>query len=178
MSKSKYHGWSDAQKAYADKLLEEADGIKNYRAAANFFPEWKQHSERLAQSGGLSREMATDLARYRMYKNGATEIPEGPPTPLPSTEESAARGQQFMTADHDTRKQMWDEDKARTDRSAELFYDNIAAPPAPPPQQAPAVPPMLAREEQPLSPMASQPAAPQAMASSAPSSAPTQSPEG
>lgn len=122
------------QKARLDKQLEVADGIKLYRSAggigvnANYAP----HSRALEARGGLTPEEATELARYRMFKQGAQDIPTGPRAPAQSEEEIAKRREAFMAAKAEERQRMMDEDKKAIARSSEAYFDSLVKPkPAP-----------------------------------------------
>lgn len=150
--KHPWEAWDADKKAQFDRALELADGIKNYRngvrsgnpIAASLFAKYAPHSRALEQDGGLDPGRATMLARYRMHKNGMTDIPTGDPAPLPSDDQIAANNAAFFKTEAGSpeRKALWDAGQARMQRSQELYYDDIAAKREPKVE----VPPMLARD--------------------------------
>lgn len=146
--KQPWESWDDAKRAVMDKAIEDATGIINYRngvksgnpIAASLFAQYARKSQLVDAQGGIDPELATTLARYRMYKQGTADIPTGPPTPLPSKEQINANNAAFFTTEPGSpeRKAHMDASKAAIARQAELFFDSLAAPPAQPPEQQPA----------------------------------------
>jgi hypothetical protein len=126
---SPYDKWTEEQRARFDKALEIVDGIKLYRSAgglgvnAKYAPAAAELERR-----GFSTEEATQLARYRMWKQGVPLVPTGERPPPLTEEQIQARAQAFVKGTPEERARMLAEDKAAIDRSAEGYFDSLVMP--------------------------------------------------
>jgi hypothetical protein len=124
------HPWetySDEKRAKLDQTLATAEGVKLYRSAGGIGigAEYAPHSAKLGQSGGITAEEATLLARYRMHKLGMPNVPRGPRAPAPTPEQRAQ-----MTAD----------DEQGIERRHEAYFDGLVGKEPPPAAQQAAKP--------------------------------------
>lgn len=162
--KTKYDAWSPEQRKVADEYLKEATAALNYKQAGNMAadPNGQQYYHSIMKNGGLAPEMATDIARYRMWKMGM-RVPEGPRASADTPDQITARGQRLLSGDPALKAQALAEQQQIDANSHQEFFDglanphvnladdpppaSIALPPdAPPPAIAAAPPP---QEEQP-----------------------------
>lgn len=140
--------WDDAKKAQFDKALALAEGIKLYRSAGGIGQgaQYAPHSRALEAQGGLPPDQATLLARYRMYKNGATDIPIGDRPPPETPEMADLRRQQFLASSPVGKAKMIEEQKPIVQRQlGEGHFDSLVTPAKPPTQQDESPPPDKAR---------------------------------
>lgn len=136
--KSKYDSLTPEQIADYEAGLKNADGVSLYRSAGGIGQgqEYAQLSNSIYKAGGIDPQVATDLARYRMWKNGIP-VPEGPPVAWPGMPaqidaRNAARAAAPVGPERDARI---DADNADQLRAQELFYDHLAS--SPPAEQPP-----------------------------------------
>lgn len=141
-----YEKWTPEDRAAADKALALVDGIKLYKSAggAGVANQFAPHAQQLVARGGLSPDEATQLARYKMWKQttgndpnwqGPTNVPTGPRAPADTPEAIDARREQFFAAGSEDRGKMVAESKLANDRSSEGQYDDLV-------QKAPAAEPV------------------------------------
>lgn len=129
-----WDNFSDEQKAHYEYALQLAEGIKNYREAGTMAKDgsrYADHSAALHRRGGMTTEEATNLARYRMWKQGMQDIPVGPRAPAMSDDEIGARRDAFVAGSPELRQQMMREDKSAIDRGHEGYFDSLVQPQQP-----------------------------------------------
>lgn len=125
-----WDSWSDEKKAHYEHALQLAEGIKLYHSGGGIGvgAEWAPHAAALAKRGGLTKEEATNLARYRMWKQGMQNIPTGPRAPELTAEEMAARRDAFVSGSPALRQQMIREDQTAIERGHEGYFDSLVQP--------------------------------------------------
>lgn len=138
---SEFSNWKPEQVQAADGILKKLDGMQLYKSAAGAglgHEHAKDYAE-LMSKGGLSRESATKMARYRMWRENRA-VPTGERAPDDTPEQIDARRDAFLSGSKEDRAKLVDESKKRNATSREGFYDALIGQPPKPKEQPPQQP--------------------------------------
>jgi len=114
--------------AQFEKALAIANGIKLYKQAGGVGvgAQWAPYAAELQKRGGLTQEEALNLARFRMWKQGAPVPTEVQPPLTP--DQIAQRQQQFIQGTPQQRAALMEEDKRAIFNQQQNFFDDLVAP--------------------------------------------------
>jgi hypothetical protein len=144
-----FDGWDAKQHASAERAVGLMDAAVAYRNSGGrdtrFLPVWRQ----LQARGGLTQDEASQIARYKMWREGkrtpSARVPEDTP------EEVDKRNAERAAATPERRAEMVREMDARKDESYTRFYDSLIGHPSPAPK-SPAEQPGTPRPQAELTP--------------------------
>lgn len=136
VEKYPWETWSEDQKQKMAKAIEAADGVKLYRSAGGIGvgTKYAAASEALEQRGGLTKDEATTLARYKMFREttggdpdwqGPLNINNGPREAPETPEQIEQKRDALFASSRDERRRMLAEEAAKVARSREGFYDDL-----------------------------------------------------
>lgn len=120
-----FDGWDEKRHKAAERAVEILDGIKSYKSAGGVGvgSEYAPHYVQLMRNGGLSPEMASQAARYKMWRAGKLTPKERVPEETP--EQIDARGAELNNASKERRAELVKEADAHKDDSYTRFYDDL-----------------------------------------------------
>lgn len=120
-----WDNWSPEQHAKARGMLETMDSANQFRSSGPFVtPKGQQAFAQVAGNGGVSKQDALALARYKMALTGAGPVPQGDRTPEPDV---AGDNSKFFATKpgSDERKDVVADAKSRGYLTQEGRYDKL-----------------------------------------------------
>ncbi len=138
-----WENWDAKKRADMDRKIELMDAIKLYRSAGGIGvgAQFAKDSTTLASRGGLSAEEATELARYKQFKETTGGDPswQGPmrinvgERDAPETEDQIAERNRayFATKSKEERARILARADDMNARGREGFYDDLVGPKKP-----------------------------------------------
>lgn len=126
--------WDEKRHKAAERAVEILDGVKSYKQGnLGLGGKYGPHYVELMRRGGLKPEEASQLARYKMWRQGKSTPKER--VPEETKEQIDARGAEFRDASPERRAELVRDGDAHKDDSYTRFYDDlIVAPPKDQPQ--------------------------------------------